>query len=94
MFVSGLLAEAEVLARDPGAQTRDIIRKLGAVLQKADVAPRDVRDLLVYVTDAEAGRAAMDGCREAFATTPSISLVPVRLAAAGARVEIMAYAEK
>jgi enamine deaminase RidA (YjgF/YER057c/UK114 family) len=94
LFVSGLLADAEVLPRDPGAQTRDIIRKLGVVLHKAEFTPRDVRDLLVYVTDDEAHKAAMDVCRDAFATAPSTSPVAARLAAAGARVEIMAYAEK
>jgi enamine deaminase RidA (YjgF/YER057c/UK114 family) len=94
LFVSGLLADTAVLARDPGAQTRDIIRKLGAVLQKADFTPRDVRELLVYVTDDEARKAAMDACHEAFATATAMSPVAARLAAAGARVEIMACAEK
>ena len=94
LFVSGLLPDAEAMTRDPAAQTRDIIRKLGAVLQKADFTPRDVRDLLVYVTDDEARTTAMEVCHDAFATAPAISPVAVRLAAAGARVEIMAYAEK
>lgn len=94
LFVSGLLAGAEALARDPGAQTRDIIRKLGEILDKAEFTPHDVRDLLVYVTDDEARRAATQACRDAFAPAPSMSPVAVRLAAAGARVEIMAYAEK
>jgi len=94
LFVSGLLADAEVLTRDPAAQTRDIIRKLGAVLQKAEFTPRDVRDLLVYVTDDDAGKTSIEACHEAFATAPSISPVAARLAAEGARVEIMAYAER
>ena len=57
--MSGLLADADALARDPGVQTRDIIRKLGVALQKAEFTPRDVRDLLVYVTDDEARKASI-----------------------------------
>ncbi len=94
LFVSGLLAEADVLKGDPAAQSRDILRKLSDVLQKAGFGKDDVRDLLVYVTDDEAGRAAGSACREAFTARVAISPVLVRLAAAGARVEIMSYAER
>jgi reactive intermediate/imine deaminase len=86
LFVSGLLAEGE-------AQTRDIIRKLDALLSKAGFARTDVRDLLVYVTDAEAAKSATAECRAAFANA-SITPVKVALAAAGARVEIMTLAER
>ena len=54
----------------------------------------DLRDLLVYVTDDEAGRMAMAECRRAFGASLPASPVRVGLAAAGARVEIMAYAER
>lgn len=94
LFVSGLLADDALLTRDPTTQTRDIVRKLGAILQKAEFTGRDVRELLVYVTDDEARKAAVDVCRESFATPPSISPIAARLASEGGRVEIMAYAER
>jgi hypothetical protein len=47
----------------------------------------------VYVTDAEAGTAAVAECRAAFGAAPSITPVRVGLALAGARIEIMTYAE-
>jgi reactive intermediate/imine deaminase len=94
LFVSGLLADADALKADAAAQARDILRKLDTILGKAGFARGDVRDLLVYVTDAQAGRAGADICRDAFGTRVSISVVPVRLAAAGAQVEIMTFAER
>ena len=94
LYVSGLLAEADALTGDAAAQTRDINRKIDALLAKGGMARADVRDLLVYVTDDEAGRSAMAECRAAFGTSVAASPVKVALAAAGARVEIMAYAER
>ena len=57
-------------------------------------ARTDVRDLLVYVTDEEAAKAAMAECRAAFGAKTAITPVKVGLAAAGARVEIMTLAER
>jgi reactive intermediate/imine deaminase len=94
LYLSGLLAEADALTGDATTQTRDINRKIEMILGKAGMTKGDVRDLLVYVTDDEAGRLALAACRSAFGPTPSISAVKVSLAAAGARVEIMAYAER
>jgi 2-iminobutanoate/2-iminopropanoate deaminase len=94
LYISGLLAEGDALKGDAVAQTRDIVRKIEAILGKAGAAKADVRDLLVYVTDEEAGRVAAAECRTAFGSAPAISPVRVALAAAGARVEIMTYAER
>ena len=94
LFVSGLLAEGDAAKGDPAAQTRDILRKLDAILQKAAFARADVRDLLVYVTDEDAAKAAMAECRAAFGARPAITPARVALVAAGARVEIMAFAEQ
>jgi 2-iminobutanoate/2-iminopropanoate deaminase len=93
LFISGLLAEGDALKGDAAAQTRDITRKIDVILGKAGLARSDVRDLLVYVTDEEAGKTAVAECRATFGTAPAITPVHVALAAAGARVEIMAYAE-
>jgi enamine deaminase RidA (YjgF/YER057c/UK114 family) len=93
LYVSGLLADDDALASDAAVQTRDIIRKLDALLEKGGCARADVRDLLVYVTDADAASAALAACREAFGSRVPATPVLVRLAAQGARVEIMAYAE-
>ena len=90
LFVSGLLAEGEA----PGVQTRDIIRKLDALLSKGGFARTDVRDLLVYVTDDEAAKSAAAVCRTAFGSKAAITPVKVALAAAGARVEIMTLADR
>jgi reactive intermediate/imine deaminase len=94
LFVSGLLAEGEAATADPGAQTRDIVRKLDALLSKAGFARADVRDLLVYVTDEEAAKGAVAECQKAFGAKTSITPVKAALAAAGARVEIMTMAER
>jgi 2-iminobutanoate/2-iminopropanoate deaminase len=92
LFVSGLLPDA--LDGGPAAQAADVVRKLGVVLRKAGFAASDVRDLLVYVTDEEAARAAMAVCADAFGARASATPSIVRLAAPGARVEIMTYAER
>jgi 2-iminobutanoate/2-iminopropanoate deaminase len=94
LYLSGILAEGDGLKRDPASQTRDIITRMDAVLAKAGLARRDVRDLLVYVTDDEAGKSALAECRAAFGATVSTSVVRAGLAAAGGRVEIMSYAER
>jgi enamine deaminase RidA (YjgF/YER057c/UK114 family) len=94
LFVSGLLPEGDAATGDPGVQTRDILRKLDALLSKAGFARPDVRDLLVYVTDEEAAKGAIAECRAAFGAKTSMTPVKVALAAAGARVEIMTMAER
>jgi 2-iminobutanoate/2-iminopropanoate deaminase len=94
LFVSGLLADGDAATGDPGAQTRDILRKLDALLTKGGFARPDVRDLLIYVTDDEAARAALADCHAAFGSKPAMTPVKVALAAAGARVEIMTLAER
>jgi reactive intermediate/imine deaminase len=94
LFVSGLLADGEAATGDPGAQTRDIFRKLDGLLTKAGFARGDVRDLLVYVTDDEAATVAARECRTAFGGKAAITTVKVALAAPGARVEIMTQAER
>ncbi len=92
--MSGLLAEGDAATADPGAQTRDIFRKLDVLLTKAGFARADVGDVLVYVTDQEAAAAAMAECRTAFGAKTSITPIKVALAAPGARVEIMTLAER
>lgn len=94
LFVSGMLAEGVPLQGDTAAQTRDILRRLDAVLAKAEFSKADVRELLVYVTDDESGKAAMAECRAAFGAKVAITPVIVGLALAGGRVEIMSYAER
>lgn len=94
-WMSGLLADAAVVTSgDATAQVRDILRKLDGLLSKAGMARTDVRDLLVYVTDTEAGRAASAECRTAFGAATAITPVLVSLAMARARVEIMTVAAR
>ena len=94
LFVSGMLAEGDALKEGGGAQTRDILRRLDAVLAKAGFARADVRELLVYVTDDPSGKDAVAECRTAFGANTAITPVTVGLALTGARVEIMSYAER
>lgn len=94
LYVSGLLAEGDAIRADATAQSLDILRKLDALLAKAGFARSDVRDLLVYVTDDGAARSAVEACRTAFGPRVATTPVKVALAAEGARVEIMAYAER
>jgi reactive intermediate/imine deaminase len=93
LFVSGMLADGEPSTGDPAAQTRDIVRKIDAVVAKAGFTRGDVRDLLVYVTDDEAATAAAMECRAAFGSA-AITTVKVGLADTGARVEIMSLAQR
>jgi len=95
VYLSGLLADAAIVADgDAAAQTRDVIRKIDGLLGKAGLARADVRDLLVYVTDAEAGRVAAAECRTAFGASAAVTPVLVSLAMARARVEIMTVAAR
>ena len=93
-YISGLLADASVVDNggDAAAQTRDILRKLDALLTKGGLSRAHVRDLLVYVTDGESGRVASAACRAAFGAKAAITPVTVSLAMARARVEIMTVA--
>jgi reactive intermediate/imine deaminase len=93
LFVSGMLADGEASTADPAAQTRDIVRKIDAVVATAGFTRRDVRDLLVYVTDDEAAKAAAGECRSAFGSA-AITTVKVGLADTEARVEIMSLAQR
>lgn len=95
LYVSGLLPDASVVAAgDAAAQTRDILRRLDALLSKASMARADVRDLLVYATDAESARTAAAACHTAFGARAAITPVVASLAMAGARVEIMTVAAR
>ena len=94
LWLSGLLAEGAALQADPATQAQDIVRKLEALLAKAEFTRGDVRELLVYVTDEEAARAAESVCRASFGERVTITRPLVTLAAPGARVEIMSVAER
>jgi reactive intermediate/imine deaminase len=95
-YISGLLPDAAVVdgGGDAEAQTRDVLRKIDALLAKAGMARADVLDALVYVTDAEAGRVAAGLCRTAFGAKAAVTPVLVSLAMPRARVEIMTVAAK
>jgi reactive intermediate/imine deaminase len=94
LFVSGMLAEGKALEGDAGAQTRDILRSLDSVLARAEFARADVRELLIYVTDDESGKAAAAECQARFGPKTAMTAAIVGLALAGGRVEIMSYAER
>jgi enamine deaminase RidA (YjgF/YER057c/UK114 family) len=94
-YLSGLLADASVVTSgDATAQTRDVVRKIDGLLARCGMSRGDVRDLLVYVTDAEAARAALAECRSAFSAGTAITPVRVALALPRARVEIMTLAAR
>jgi len=58
------------------APTRDIFRKLDALLSKAGFTRADVRDLLVYVTDEEAAKSATEIASTAAVASSSATGVP------------------
>ena len=94
-YLSGLLPDAAVVASgDAAAQVRDVLRRVEALLAGCGMVRADVRDLLVYVTDDAAGQAATTACAAAFGAKTAISIVPVALAMARARVEIMTVAAR
>lgn len=93
VYASGILADASVVAAgDATAQTLDILRKLDGLLGKAGLSRAAVRDVLAYVTDEDAARAAVAACRDAFGPAAAITPVRASLATARARVEIMTVA--
>ncbi len=94
LFVSGMLAEGKALTGDGAIQTRDILRKLDLVLTRAGFSRAEVRELLIYVTDEEAGPASVAECRAGFGAKVAITPVIAALAVAGGRVEIMACVER
>lgn len=92
-YLSGLLPdEAIVAAADATAQTLDILRRLDALLSQASMGRGDVRDLLVYATDAASARAAAAACHTAFGARAAITPIVASLAMPAARVEIMTVA--
>jgi reactive intermediate/imine deaminase len=94
-YLSGLLPDAAVVsAGDAAAQVRDVIRKIDGLLTKAALTRGDVRDLLVYVTDAETGRVAAAECHAAYGANAAVTPVLVSLAMARARIEIMTVAAR
>jgi len=94
-YLSGLLPDAAVVAAgDAAAQVKDVIRRIDGLLGACGMSRGDVRDLLAYVTDAEAGRAASAACRDAFGAQAAVTTVQAALAMARARVEIMTLAAK
>ena len=95
VYLSGLLPDAPVVSSgDATAQVRDVIRKIDGLLARAGLSRGDVRDLLVYVTDAETGRVAAAECQATFGAKAAVTPVQVALAMAGARVEIMTVAAR
>jgi reactive intermediate/imine deaminase len=95
VYVSGLLPDAAIVASaNAEAQTRDVLRRLDGLLANASMTRADVRDLLVYVTDAEAAGAATAVCHGAFGAKVAVTPVLASLAMARARVEIMTVAAR
>lgn len=94
-YLSGLLPDAAVVAAgDAAAQSRDVVRRIESQLGKCGMAKGDVRDLIVYATDAETASAAAAECRSAFGAQAAITSVRAALAMARARVEIMTVAAR
>jgi reactive intermediate/imine deaminase len=94
IYVSGLLAEGDALKADAAAQTRDILRRLDAILTKESLSRSHVRELLVYATGTETARAATAECTTAFGSKVALTPVKVALAASDAKVEIMTVAQR
>jgi 2-iminobutanoate/2-iminopropanoate deaminase len=92
VFVSGLLAPEPVFG-DPAAETREILKRLDALLRTAGSNRGRVRDLLVYATTPDAAATAVALCRDAVGHAPAITPVHVALASARATVEIMTIAD-
>jgi enamine deaminase RidA (YjgF/YER057c/UK114 family) len=94
-YVSGLLPGADAVAGgDAAAQVKDVVKRVEAQLVRCGMTKSDVRDLLVYATDADAARAASAECRATFGTSAAITTALVSLVMARARVEIMTIAAK
>ncbi|HEY2435178.1 MAG TPA: RidA family protein [Vicinamibacterales bacterium] len=94
-YLSGLLADAPVAASvDAAAQAQSVVRRIDGLLGGCGLSRGDVRDLLVYATDDESARAAVDECRRSFGVRAAITPVRAALVLAGARVEIMTVAAR
>ncbi|HXG55822.1 MAG TPA: RidA family protein [Vicinamibacterales bacterium] len=95
LYVSGLLGHNAGNAGDAAAQTKEILARLGKILEAAGYTPADVVDSLVYLTDL-AMFADMNTEYRAFFQKdfPARATVGSGLVAPGAVVEIMVTAVK
>jgi 2-iminobutanoate/2-iminopropanoate deaminase len=95
LYVSGVLGQTPENAGDAGAQTREVMAKIGKTLGLAGFSPADVVDGLVYLTDLSLFAQMNDPYRAFFGSGfPARSTVAAGLVAPGAVVEIMVTAVK
>jgi reactive intermediate/imine deaminase len=98
LFISGIApvdASVQLVGGDDVvAQTEQVLKNLGLVLERAGLEPRNVLKVTVYLTDI-ADRPRINPARQAFfgASRPASTLVEVSaLAIPGMKVEIEAIA--
>jgi enamine deaminase RidA (YjgF/YER057c/UK114 family) len=93
LYLAGAVADPSRCA-DPRTETRDIIRRVDALLTAAGFDREAVRDLSIYATTGDAANAATEVCRETFGHGPCITAMRAALAVPDASVEIMTYARR
>ena len=95
LYLSGMLGSTEENKGDAGAQTREVMKRLGRALKAGGLEWNDVVDAVVYLPDLGAFRVMNEAYRQAFpGTLPARATVGAGLVAPDGLVEIMLTAVK
>jgi 2-iminobutanoate/2-iminopropanoate deaminase len=95
VFVSGMLGNFAGARVDTAIETREIIGRVGQVLEEAGLGWHDVRLATIYVTDAQLGPVVLgELSRVCPGGLPAGALVQTGLVVPDARVEIMVAAAR
>ena len=93
LFVSGVLGNTPETRGNVGAQTREVLARIGKTLQEAGALPSDVVDSLVYLRDISLFSAMDAEYRQYFASEfPARTTIATPLVPPDALVEIMVTA--
>jgi 2-iminobutanoate/2-iminopropanoate deaminase len=95
LFVSGTLGQTDANRGDAGGQTREVLKKIGVLLEHAGFGWKDVVDAVVYLPSLD-DFAAMNGAyRDSVPSPyPARATIQAGLVAPGALVEIMVTAAR
>ncbi len=95
LYVSGMLGHTPETTKDPAAQTRETLARIGRTMEFAGFKPSDVVDSMIYLTDLSHFTQMNDEYRTFFGKDfPARATVGTGLMAPGAVVEIMVTAVK
>ena len=95
LFIAGVLGNVAGARVDTPTQTREIVARIGTTLEQGGCSWRDVREALIYVTDAALGASVLTELARACPDgLPAGTVVETALVVPDATVEIMATAAR